>query len=58
MSGIFSLLFAVGAMAWVFSKMSQRTGGGNAKPALTAALVVGVIAFIVFFTVLKFLLHQ
>jgi uncharacterized protein with PQ loop repeat len=57
-SGFFALLFAIGVTAWMYSKMSQRTGSSNAKPAIIMSLVVGIIAFIVFFTILKFFLHQ
>jgi hypothetical protein len=45
-----SFLFALGAGAWVYGKSQNHTGGITQK-SLTAAVVVGVIAFIVFLTI-------
>jgi hypothetical protein len=49
MNAVFaSLLFAVGSTAWIHSKFMRRTNNG--KSSLVAAVVIGVIAFIVFYT--------
>lgn len=47
-----SFIFALGSGAWVYNKVMQRNGG-QAKQALTAAGVCGVIAMIVFFTIIS-----
>lgn len=52
-----SVFFAVGIAAWVYNKASHSTGRSGG-PALVMAAVVGVIAFIVFFTVLRVFLKQ
>lgn len=49
-----SLLFAAGAAAWVYTKLGRRTGAGNQRSAFIGAAVSGVIAFLFFFTLLKF----
>lgn len=50
--GVFftSFIFAIGVGAWVYNKTQNRTGGLTQK-SLTAAGVVGVIAFVIFFTI-------
>lgn len=50
--GVFftSFIFAIGVGAWVYNKTQNRTGGLTQK-SLTAAAVVGVIAFVIFFTI-------
>lgn len=55
-SGLFALFFAIGVGAWIYNKTAQRTGN-NTKTSLTTAGVVGLIAFIVFFTILHFFLN-
>lgn len=48
--GFASFLFAISVSVWVYNKFQKSTGGLSQKSA-TAAAVVGVIAFIVFFTI-------
>jgi hypothetical protein len=57
-SGIFALLFAVGVATWVFTKVNRRSGTSNNRPAIIVAAMVGIFAFIVFFTVFKLFLHE
>ena len=45
------LLLAVGVGGWVFSKVSQRTGGSNQKAA-SAAVIAGILAFMIMLTAL------
>jgi cytochrome bd-type quinol oxidase subunit 1 len=47
-----SFLFALGVSAWVYNKVQQRNGG-LAQRSLIAAGVVGVMALLVFFTVIS-----
>jgi cytochrome bd-type quinol oxidase subunit 1 len=47
-----SFLFALGVSAWVYSK-AQRQNGGLTQRSLVAAGVVGVVALIVFFTIIS-----
>ena len=54
-AGFASFMLAIGVMAWVYSKVRQHTGG-NTKTDLTTSVFVGVIAGVIFFTVLHFLL--
>jgi lipopolysaccharide export LptBFGC system permease protein LptF len=50
-NGMIAFLFAVGFSAWVFNKFYKRSGG-NTKTSLSAAALVGVIAFLIFLTIL------
>jgi cytochrome bd-type quinol oxidase subunit 1 len=47
-----SFLFALGASAWVYNKVQQRNGGLT-QQSLIAAGVCGVVAMIVFFTMIS-----
>ena len=47
-----SFLFALGASAWVYNKVQQRNGGLT-QQSLIAAGVCGVVAMIVFFTIIS-----
>ena len=46
-----ALLFSVGASTWVYTKLQQRTGYGNTSSALKGTITVGVIAFVVVYTI-------
>jgi len=50
-AGFTALLFAVGVTTWIYAKFMRRTNHG--RTSLIAAGVIGVIAFIVFFTLFK-----
>jgi hypothetical protein len=54
---ITSLLFAIGVAGWVWSKVGQRTGNADPKSIYLTAGGAGVLAFVVFFTLLKFVLN-
>ncbi|HMS50539.1 MAG TPA: hypothetical protein PKA02_03860 [Candidatus Saccharibacteria bacterium] len=53
--GAVAFVFSIGVGAWVYSKFQRRTGNQTQK-SLTAAAVVGVFAFIVFFSLAKMFL--
>ncbi len=46
-----SLIFSIGAAAWIYNQSQRRTGGLTQK-SLTAAAVSGVVLFIFMFTIL------
>ncbi len=50
-NGFIAFLFAIGVSTWVFAKFQKRTGN-NTQKAIGGAAVAGVIAFIVFLTIL------
>jgi hypothetical protein len=50
-NGFISLVLALGAGGWTYAKSSRRTGG-NMQSAMVAAVAVGILAFIVAFTLL------
>lgn len=47
-----SFLFALGVMAWVYNQAQNRNGGLTQR-SLIAAGVCGVVALIVFFTIIS-----
>lgn len=48
-----SFIFSISVSVWVYSKFQRRTGGITQKSA-TAAAVIGVMAFIFFYSLLVF----
>ena len=57
MTFLASLFFGIGLSGWVYSKTAHHTGNSNPANTLIGAAVVGIIAFIFFFTLLKYVLH-
>lgn len=57
MNILYSLFFAAGVTAFVYSRFGQRLGYGNTQNQVTLGAVVFVIAFIVFFTLFSFIKH-
>lgn len=51
--GVISLLFGVGVAGFAYSRLARQTGNPNPRSSLIMAGVVGVIAFIVLYTLLK-----
>jgi len=49
---LYSIFFGAGLAAFVYTKMSRRTGYGNAKPAWTITGVVFVIGTLFFYSIL------
>ena len=45
-----AVIFAVGAGAWIYSQFMHRTK--NPKSSLIASIAIGVLAFIVFLTII------
>jgi hypothetical protein len=56
MNLLISVCFGAGVAAWVYSKMSPRLGYGNTKNIALVTGVVFLIASIVFYTILRFVL--
>lgn len=49
-----SFIFSVSVSVWAYNKFQRRTGGISQKSA-TAAAVIGVMAFIFFYSLIVFL---
>jgi xanthine/uracil permease len=54
---LIALLFAAGVGTWIYTKLAQRTGGGNQRGAFMGAGVAAVLIFLFAFTLLKFVLN-
>lgn len=52
---IIALMLSVGASAWIFSKLQQRTGYGNNKAALIGTVTAGIVIFIIVYMTAKLL---
>jgi hypothetical protein len=52
-----SLLFAIGFAGWVWSKVGRQTGNADPKSVYLTAAGAGVLAFVVLFTLLRFVLN-
>lgn len=52
--GLIAFLMAIGSGTWVYSKFHRSTGG-NTQNALLGAGFVGVIVFVLVFTLLNFI---
>lgn len=50
---VISLLFAIGAATWIFTKMQRRGGGENAKQSVLAAGFAGLVIFLVLWSILS-----
>lgn len=54
---LYSLFFAGGAAAFIYTKMGRRLGYGNSKSVLIVVGVAFVFSWIVFWTFAKWVLH-
>lgn len=55
---VVAFIFALGASAWIYTKLSRRAGYGNGQTALTASGVAFVLIFLVVFTLGHMLLSS
>jgi len=53
-SVVIALFFATGIAAWVYSKVTRRTGGLT-KSDMTVTIIVGVLVFFISWTLLSML---
>lgn len=51
-SAFVAFIAAIGATAWIYTKMSNRTGG-QAGPALTVSGIAGLFVFVILLLVLN-----
>jgi len=51
---VVALFFGIGAAGWVWTQVGRRTGNADPKSVYLTAGFAGVVAFIFFFTLLKF----
>jgi hypothetical protein len=54
---LISLMFGAGIAGFVWAKVGRRTGNANPQSVYLSAGLAGVIAFIFFFTLLKYVLN-
>jgi hypothetical protein len=54
---LISLMFGIGVAGWVWAKVGRRTGQADPKAVWMTAGGAGLGAFIVFFTLLKYVLN-
>ncbi|MEI8187400.1 MAG: hypothetical protein WCG30_00455 [Candidatus Saccharibacteria bacterium] len=54
---VISFMFALGAGAWIYSKV-MRTTGSQVKPSLMVSGTAGVLIFVVLFYLLSTILHK
>lgn len=52
-----SLFVAAGVTGWLYTQLARRNGNASPQNNVIAAVVGGLVVAIVFFTVLKFILH-
>jgi hypothetical protein len=52
-----SLMFGAGVAAFVWAKVGRRTGNADPKTVYFTAGLAGVVAFVFFLTLFKFVLH-
>jgi hypothetical protein len=55
-AAVISLLFALGASTWVYTKFQSRGGNENTKQSVVAAAVSGLIIFFVLWSILSLVL--
>ena len=48
-----ALVFAIGSGTWVYTKLQRSSGGANSKNSFIGAAVVGLLGFIVVFTLIR-----
>lgn len=46
-----ALILSLGASTWIYTQVQRRVGYGNSKQALKAAVIAGVICFVVVLTI-------
>jgi hypothetical protein len=54
---LISLFFAAGVSAFVYAKLTQANGNPDPKQNYIATGIVGLLVYIVFFTLIKFVLN-
>jgi len=57
-SALIAFFFAAGVAGWTYSKMGRRVGYGNTQNVTVIVAVAFVIAFLFFFTLLRFVLNM
>ena len=57
MNFLYSLFFGAGVAAFAYSNLGRRAGYGNAANVWTIVGVVFVLATIVFYTIMAYVLH-
>lgn len=50
-------MFGAGIGGWAYAQLARRVGAGNQRNAFIGAAVAAVIAFLFFFTLLKYIFN-
>jgi hypothetical protein len=53
-AALISVMFGLGVAGWIWTKVGRRTGNANPKSVYMTAGIAGLVAFIFFFTLLKY----
>jgi hypothetical protein len=53
--GVTALIFGVGAGTWTYGRLMRTTN--NTQSSLTGGAAVGLVGFVVVFTLLKYVFH-
>lgn len=56
-STLVALMFGAGIGGWAYAQLARRVGAGNQRNAFIGAAVAAVIAFLFFFTLLKYIFN-
>lgn len=57
MNPLIALFVAAGVTTFAYTKLTQRTGYGNAKSIIPGLAVIFIITFIIVYTLAQFVLH-
>lgn len=57
-SVLLAFFFAAGVAGWTYSKMGRRVGYGNTQNVAVIVIVAFAVAFLFFFTLLRFVLNM
>lgn len=58
MNFLIAVLFGAGVAAYTYSHFARRVGYGNTKNVTTVIGVVFVLSTLVFYTILRFIIHR
>jgi hypothetical protein len=50
-------MFGAGVGAWAYAKLSRSVGAGNQRNAFIGGAIAGLVVFIFFFTLFKYVLN-
>ena len=54
--GLISFLGSIGFAGFIFAQLTRATGNSSVRQSVIVAVIAGILAYIVFYTLLKFVL--